>query len=145
MYAGEPLYHDVASCMYDRGFELLYLSRTMVSRRRVYEGPSRGQLLFGDALFGKREDQVTNLTPAQLAKYCILLCQYGHIDIALQLLSEHSDVQELLPGFRSIFRGHANPVWRAAVMQADKVLALALHARRYNQRGTDCDRCWPIR
>jgi hypothetical protein len=30
-------------------------------------------------------------------------------------------------------------------MQIDKLYALGLHARRYNQRGMDTDRAWPIR
>jgi hypothetical protein len=74
-----------------------------------------------------------------------LLCQYGHLDIAWQLLQENPNLEKLVPGLRTVFERHRRSVGRAMFMQYDKILALALHLRRYNQRGTDSDRCWPIR
>jgi hypothetical protein len=145
MYSEQPLFGDVAAFMADHGFELLYLNRTLVSRRALYQGPSRGQLLFGEALFGKREDAVGSLPVEQRAKYAILLCQYGHLDIASQLFEQDADLHNRIPGLKSVFRGHHHPAVRTMLMQFDKVLAMALHGRRYNQRGTDSDRCWPIR
>lgn len=145
MYDEQPLFGDVASFLTGQGFELLYLNRTLVSRRATYQGPSRGQLLFGDALFGKHEDEVGNLSLERRVKYVILLCQYGHLDIAWQLVEQYPEMEELVPGLRSIFRDHRHPALRVLLMQLDKLLALALHSRRYNQRGTDSDRCWPIR
>ncbi len=145
MYDGQPLFGDVAAFMVDHGYELLYINRVLVTRSAVYQGPSRGQLLFGDALFGKREDALDDFSVDQLAKYVILLCQYGHMDIAWQLLEENSTVADRVPGLRGCFRTHRNPIARAALMQLDKLLCVALHMRQYNQRGTDSDRCWPIR
>lgn len=145
VYEGQALFQDVTAFMFERGYELLYLNRHMVNRKQIFDGPSRGQLLFGDALFGKREDALRGLSDEQVAKYCILLCQYGHMDIAWQVYDAHAAVARLIPELRSIFRGHRGTAWRAALMQVDKVIALALHARRYNQRGTDSDRCWPVR
>lgn len=145
MYEGQPLFSDVATFMADQGFELLYLNRIMVNRREVYQGPSRGQLLFADALFGKREDQMGKMSAEQQAKYLILLCQYGHLDIAWQLLQELPEMSRLIPKISSVFRGHARKPVRGVLMQVDKLLAVALHLRRYNQRGTDSDRSWPIR
>ncbi len=144
-YEGQPLFHDVMGYMLDHGYELLYLNRVMASRTQIYTGPSRGQLIFGDALFGKREDTVGDLSPAQLAKYCILLCQFGHMDVAWQLMEEHPEVDKLAPGLRSAFKKRSGPVARGVLMQVDKLLALGLHARRYNQRGMDTDRAWPLR
>ncbi|MCA1672105.1 MAG: FkbM family methyltransferase [Actinobacteria bacterium] len=145
IYDRQPLFGDVAAFMTDQGFELLYLNRTLVSRRQVYQGPSRGQLLFGDALFGKREDSLETLTAEQRAKYVILLCQYGHLDLAWQLLQQFPDLNGVIPGVAAVFRSHARPAVRAALMQLDKLLAIALHLRGYNQRGTDSDRSWPVR
>ncbi len=146
MYEGQPLFGDVASFMGDHGFELLYLNRAFVTRRQLYSGPSRGQLLFGDALFGKREDCMGELSAEQRAKFTILLCQYGHLDIAWQLLEQCSpEIDELVPELRQVFEAGNGRVRRALLMQVDKILIAALHLRRHNQRGTDSDRCWPVR
>lgn len=145
IYQDQPLAADVMRFMAERGFELLYLNRVFQSRRRVYTGPSRGQLIFGDALFGKREDQLSAFSDEQRAKYVVLLCQYGHLDIAWQLLRQHPELERLVPGIGSVFRRRARAPARVALMQVDKLLALALHLRRYNQRATDSDRSWPIR
>ncbi|HEX3794065.1 MAG TPA: FkbM family methyltransferase [Acidimicrobiales bacterium] len=145
-YEGQPLFGDIASYMSEQGFELLYLSRVFANRNKVYEGPSRGQLVYGDALFGRREDKLDDFTNVRLAKYIILLCQYGHMDIAWQILQEHPEVKALVPKLTSVFRSRPpNRIARGALMQVDKALAMGLHARRYNQRGMDTDRAWPIR
>jgi FkbM family methyltransferase len=144
-YEGQPLFGDVSRFMMDHGYELLYLSRVFATRKQVYSGPGRGQLVYGDALFGKREDRVDAFSPEQLTKYAILLCQFGHMDIAWQLLQEHPEIATLAPGLRTVFREPASRVTRGTLMQLDKLLALGLHARRYNQRGMDTDRAWPIR
>jgi len=145
IYQDQPLFGDVASFMADQGFELLYLNRAFVSRRQIYGGPSRGQVLFGDALFGKREDQLDRLTVHQQAKLAILLCQYGHLDIACQMVQELPEVDNLIPELRAVFVPGRGPAARALLMQVDKLLAVALHLRRYNHRATDSDRAWPIR
>jgi FkbM family methyltransferase len=115
-YEGQPLFGTIASYMAEQGFELLYLSRVFANRNQVYEGPSRGQLV------------------------------YGHMDIAWQILQEHPEVGRLVPKLASVFRRRPpNRIARGALMQLDKALAMGLHARRYNQRGMDTDRAWPIR
>jgi len=144
LYEGQPLFGDVARFLMDQGFELLYLNRVFFSRRQIYAGPSRGQVLFADALFGKREDRLHDFTLEQRAKYAILLCQYGHLDIAWQMIRDCPPVGDI-PGFSSIFGPRTSRPARALLMQLDKLLALALHLRRDNQRNTDSDRSWPIR
>jgi protein O-GlcNAc transferase len=144
-YENQPLFGDVSRYMADHGYELLYLSRVFATRKQVYSGPGRGQLVYGDALFGKREDRIGAFSAEQLTKYAILLCQFGHMDIAWQLLQERPEISQLAPGLRTVFRKPSSRVTRGALMQVDKLLALGLHARRYNQRGMDTDRAWPIR
>jgi FkbM family methyltransferase len=145
MYEGQPLFGDIAAFLSGLGFELLYLNRAFVSRRQVYAGPSRGQVLFGDALFGRREDRLEGLSPQQLVKYVVLLCQYGHLDIGRQLSAQCPDIDKLVPMLHTVFRDSRPPLVRAGLMQVDKVLAACLHLRRYNQRSVDSDRAWPIR
>ena len=145
IYENQPLYGDVASFLHGHGFELLYLNRAFMSRRQVYQGPSRGQVVFADALFGKAEDQLGSFADAQLVKYIILLCQYGHLDIAWQLLQQSPQLHGLVPRLHSAFGRQPSSHVRAIIMQLDKLLALAMHLRRHNQRSTDSDRSWPIR
>jgi FkbM family methyltransferase len=146
MYSGQPLFHDIASFMSDRGFELLYLNRGFATRSEVYDGPSRGQLLTGDALFGKTESECFNMTLTQRVKYVILLVQLGHLDIAYQLLAEDPEIEGVIPQIRGVFKPNRGNRWkRGSLMQLDKVLAVLLHFRQYNQFGTDSDRSWPIR
>jgi len=144
LYDEQPLFNEVMSFMVEHEFELLYLNRVMRTRGQVYRGPNRGQLLWADALFGRREDRVGDLSKEQKVKYAILLCQYGHLDIALQLVNLYQ-LDHDVPELRALFRSSPNQFVRGTLMQFDKLLALALHLRRYNQRGVDTDRAWPIR
>lgn len=146
MYEGQPLFHDVTAFLHARGFELLYLNRSIVQRRVVYTGPARGQVVFADALFGRRDDLVGGLPSERLVKYALLLINYGHLDVAHQLLSAHPEVRAELPSIDRYFRsGHGSLLRRAAVSQVDKLAMLWLHARRYNQLNGDSDRSWPFR
>ena len=145
IYEEQPLFGDVARFMAENDFELLYLNRVFVTRSQQYRGRSRGQVLFGDALFGKRESCLEGFTSEQRAKYAILLCQYGHMDIAWQLFHQWPDLGSLVPEVHSAFSSEPSLARRALFMQLDKLLAGALHLRRYNHRGTDSDRVWPIR
>jgi FkbM family methyltransferase len=145
IYDDQPLAGDVMRFMSEQGFELLYLNRVFLSRSQVYRGPSRGQVVFGDALFGKREDRLEAFTEEQLVKYAILLCHYGHLDIAWQLFQQFPELDRRVPELRSVFRRRPRAPLQAALMQVDKLLALALHLRRHNQRTVDSDRSWPIR
>jgi FkbM family methyltransferase len=47
MYEKQPLYHDVAAHLYERGFELLYLNRVFQQRRGAYTGQARCQVVLG--------------------------------------------------------------------------------------------------
>jgi hypothetical protein len=146
IYRGQPLFHHIAEFLFARGFELLYLNRVFAPRRNVYAASSRGQLLFGDALFERVEDQCSDMSLSQKAKYVVLLIQLGHIDIAYQILSENPELESLISPIRKVFKqNHGNALKRGILMQVDKLVVLWLHFRRYNQRGTDADRSWPIR
>ena len=147
MYEGQPLFHDVLKFMSERGFELLYLNRVFGQRDPVFEGKSRGQLIFGDALFGRREDRLTKFSNARIVKYIILLINYGHIDFAYHLLTLHPAIREEFPALEKIAAGHkhGSKLKRFMLSQLDKLILLLLHARKYNQLSYDSDRSWPVR
>jgi FkbM family methyltransferase len=149
MYAGQPLLHDVAAHLHEAGFELLYLNRVF-EQHRSYEGPSRGRVTFGDALFGRREDRLEHFAPARILKYILLLLHYGHRDLAHTLMSLHPETRQLLPALPEFFQaGPRKSLPRllkaGLVSQWDKLLALGLYARKYNHLPSDSDRGWPFR
>jgi hypothetical protein len=148
MYKDQKLFADVCQLMRERGFDLLYLNRVFMSRP-TYKGKTRGQVIFGDALFGRRDDLASVLSVDKKLKYIITLIQYGHLDFAHKLYSEDKAAQALVPGIGKFFELYSASPWgkfkRFASMQLDKVILLLLHARQTNHRGCDSDRSWPIR
>ena len=155
MYEGQPLFKDILEFMTANGFELLYLNRVFGHRTQFFTGGSRGQLVFGDALFGRREDHLADLSPAQIAKYVLLLRNYGHIDFANHLLLLQPDLKEQFPFLR-----HAIPrpiqggrlrrfllgrLKHTLLAQLDKLILILLHLRGHNRLTNDSDRSWPIR
>src|SRR4029078_7492374 len=56
LYKGQKLAFDFEKAMHEKGFEILYLNRVFLNRR-AYEGPSRGQQIFGDILFGVGDER----------------------------------------------------------------------------------------
>jgi hypothetical protein len=144
IYAGQPLFHDVAKYMYDKGFELLYINRVFQNRKQ-YNGDARGQMIFGDALFGRRDDLLGDFDAVAVARYVILLAQYGYRDIAATILQNRPDVRSLIPNFERVLKGYEDDNTRAAHIAFDKTLCWQLHRRRTNQIPADGDRSWPIR
>ena len=148
MYANQKLFADICQLMRESGFDLLYLNRVFMSRQ-AYRGKTRGQILFGDVLFGRRDDRASQLPIEKKLKYIILLIQYGHMDFAQKLYSEDSDVQALVPEIGRYFEYYGDSLWgkfkRFSAMQLDKIILMLLHARQTNHRGCDSDRSWPIR
>ena len=146
MYQGQPRFDQVCTYMLEQGFELLYLNRLFGQKEQVYRGPSRGQLIYGDFLFGRKEDCLQNFTPERIGKYALLLINYGHMDLAFDLLTRHPEVQELIPGVMNRFkRGRAPRIFRQLSNRLDQILVWLLHRRKFNHLTFDSDRSWPTR
>ena len=69
MYEGQKLAPSIMEKMNLLGFDLLYLNRVFGSSIR-FKGMSRGQLIFGDALFGLSRESVKKLSVDKKIKYC---------------------------------------------------------------------------
>jgi FkbM family methyltransferase len=146
MYQGQPLFDQVLAFMFGQGFELLYLNRIFGQKEQVYRGPSRGQVIFGDALFGRREDRLERFSPERVAKYALLLINYGHMDWAFDLLTRHPEAQALIPGIMDRFKGGRAPrILRQLSNRLDQFLVWILHCRKFNHLTFESDRSWPIR
>lgn len=148
MYQNQDLFHDISIFLYSKGYELLYLNRVFHTRKNYY-GESRGQMIWGDALFAKREDELHKYSPEKLAKYVILLINYGHIDYADSIIKLYPDIIKLVPNVYKYFRYYRksflNKALRVLFFQYDKVLMLLLHFRKSNKNLYDDDRSWPTR
>lgn len=144
MYEGQKLFHDICALMYGNGFELFYLNRVFQNRWR-YAGEARGQHTFADALFGRRDDRLDGFALSDLARYAVLLVNYGYLDIAHDLWLARPELDRSYPALKALFSAPRRAPEREALMTADKALCRSLHQRRTNQLGFESDRSWPIR
>ena len=147
LYQNQPLFHDVGQFMHTHGYVLLYLNRVFTSRQN-YRGKSRGQIIFGDALYGLGLPQVSTLDTLQKTKYVILLIQYGHRDFACEIVSTYPEIRDILPSIEQYFKPEIPFIslfTRLFWMQIDKFITLLLWLRKTNQLRSDSDRSWPVR
>ena len=125
----------------------------MFSSSKRFKGESRGQIIFGDALFGKRRDLVTQLSVDRKLKYCVMLINYGHIDFAYDIFNENEDLKfysdSLIEFFKTSFRSEKRSFFQKIKFglkcQIEKLLYLTLVARKTNGLRSDSDRSWPVR
>jgi FkbM family methyltransferase len=143
IYDGQPLLGEFLQFMNHHGFELLYLNRVF-SNRAGFAGRARGQVIFCDALFAKKESYHSQFSASSLAKHAILLANYGHLDIAYSIWNSRDEVRQLIPNF-SVYFSSAVQSEQIQAMNSDKLLYWMLHQRKYNQIPMDSDRSWPIR
>jgi hypothetical protein len=144
IYEGQKLFHHICDLLYDAGFTVIYLNRVFANRHS-FRGQSRGQLIFGDALFALSPSKAHKLPIAKKFKFAVCLCQYGLLDYAQELFDLDKDLQAFAPGLAQAFR--PRPFWpgRRIGMAIDKLVLLLLAWRRTNQLGWDSDRSWPVR
>ena len=149
MYKDQPLFHDVMGFMLDQGFELLYLNRVF-SQRRGFQGFSKGQITFGDALFVRREDRLDRFDGPRLMRLAVLLVNYGYLDMAHNLLAA-GKFEESDRAFLEFYLKHRTDRWsvrqikRAVIPLIDKLVLALLHLRKHNSLTFDSDRSWPSR
>lgn len=146
-YKGQPLFGEIFNYMHDNGFELLYLNRCFSQRKQLYSGPARGQVTFGDALFGRREDNLAGISDNRIVRYAILLMIYGHNDIAYNVLVDKKIPSAVAGDIIKELnkKTHGSFLKRGIFIQIDKILCVLLHLRGCNQICYDSDRSWPTR
>jgi len=149
MYLNQKLFHEIFQLLHERGFVLLYLNRVFANRT-CYRGTSRGQVIFGDALFGLSNAAVKKLSWEKKKKYCLLLINYGLIDYAYELLEQNPDLNEHSADLQGFFerRNRSGIVWKIVAgmwMQVEKLIYVLLLLRKTNRINHDSDRSWPVR
>jgi len=146
MYQGQKLAHNVFEIMHNMGFELLYLNRVF-GQSSDFKGVSRGQMIFGDALFGVSREKALNLNVSKKIKYVALLLNYGHIDFAFDIYNNSKDLQTEYPALKSYFnkKNKQNRTISGIKIFIDKIIFILLALRKTNGIRSDSDRSWPIR
>ena len=149
MYKDQPLFHDVMGFMLDQGFELIYLNRVF-SQRRGFQGFSKGQITFGDALFVRREDRLDDFDERRLMRHAVLLINYGYLDHAHNLLASKAfgpDDKAFLESYlkQRTDRWSVRRIKKAVIPFVDKLVLALLYLRKHNSLTFDSDRSWPSR
>ena len=99
MYEGQPLFSDVDNFVKDKGFSLVDLKRYYWKRQNnVNTGNSKGQMIFGDALYFKSPEQILlmpNISQEKIIRCIFIYLAYGYVDLAQTLLKNATN-KELL-------------------------------------------------
>ena len=146
MYKDQKMAHDVMKVMFENGFDLLFLNRVHNSSK-YFKGQSRGQLTFGDMLFGISREKALMLNVSKQLKYCVLLINYGLIDFAYDIYSNSADLEKESPELGKYFKSINKKSLLTKVVNTtlDKIIFTLLNLRKTNALRSDSDRSWPIR
>jgi len=147
IYSGQKLASDIMNLMNSNGFEILYLNRVFSSSKN-FNGLSRGQITFGEILFGLSREKALRLVTEKKLKYCILLINYGHIDFAFDIFKNSKDLKDKYPKLDLYFKSinkNSSKFSKILRFTLDKFLYLFLFLRKTNGLKGDSDRSWPIR
>ncbi|MBI3314691.1 MAG: FkbM family methyltransferase [Candidatus Omnitrophica bacterium] len=96
LYEGQPLFRDVDGFLDERGFQCVDIRRAFWKRKDFHQYIGRGQLVFGDALYFRREDafldSLVDLDPWQKTEKIIkavMICMvYRLPDMAVSLIGK---------------------------------------------------------
>ena len=146
IYDQQPLFYEISSFLYSKNFQLFYLNRAFAQRESCKKS-CRGQLCYGDALFGLDIQIAKKLSLSKQIKYCCLLINYGIIDAAIELHDANPEIgkkncqiTKYLDDYRKsskiefFFKGIINIL----IINILKII-------KSNGMRTDMDRAWNIR
>lgn len=112
LYKNQALFHDVSQFLHSHGFELIDIRSTPSCRRfhsRSDLPPSAYRLVWGDAIFARRPDDVNKPRSLQQG---LILAALGYADIAIDLFDRNGEVSVEQKRQLEIFaRKAAAPYW----------------------------------
>ncbi len=147
IYSGQKLAPDIMNLMSSHGFDILYINRVF-SSSKDFNGLSRGQITFGEILFGLNREKALKLSTKKKLRYCILLINFGHIDFAFDIFKNSEDLKNNYPKLDLYFKSiniDSSKFSKLLRFTLDKILYLFLFLRKTNGLKGDSDRSWPIR
>jgi FkbM family methyltransferase len=147
IYEKQKLAFDIMKKMHDNEFEILYINRVFSSSKK-FKGISKGQITFGEILFGISREKAIKLSIEKQLKYCVLLINYGHIDFAFDIFENNKELKQKYPQLNSYFESvnkEGSKLKKFIKFSVDKIIFLLLFFRKTNGLKSDSDRSWPIR
>lgn len=149
MYENQKLFHHISAFLYDHDFEVVFINRAFYNRKQFF-GESRGQMMWGDFLFCKKDTAILKMTRESILKHISLLVAFGLIDIAYDIVQKTDKLstmekQNIVSTFRFYSRGVIGKLYRAGIGQLHKLVVLLLKVLRTNREQYDYDRSWNIR
>ena len=146
IYENQPLFYDVSQFLYSKGYQLFYFNRVF-SQKNTCSKPCRGQMIFGDALFGMSIEKAKELAIQKQIKYCALLINYGLIDSAMELHDSNLNIGKKIPElsrYLNKFRKKSRlSFFKGALI--NWIFIIVFKIFKTNGLSTDCDRSWNIR
>ena len=98
MYIGQPLFSEVDSYVKNKGFILIDLKRYFWKRNdNKNTGSSKGQIMFGDALYFKSPEKIlsiTSISQEKIIRAIYVYLSYGYIDLSQVLLNDAKNLLE---------------------------------------------------
>lgn len=149
MYENQKLFHHISAFLYEHEFEVVYINRAFYNRKLFY-GESRGQMMWGDFLFCKKDTSVLKMSRESILKHISLLVAFGLIDIAYDIVQKTDKISSdekkaIISTFRFYSRGIIAKLYRAGIEQLHKIIVILLRILRTNREQYDYDRSWNIR
>ena len=98
MYIGQPLFSEVDSYVKNKGFILIDLKRYFWKRNdNKNTGSSKGQIMFGDALYFKSPEKIlsiSSISQEKIIRAIYVYLSYGYIDLSQVLLNDAKNLLE---------------------------------------------------
>ena len=98
MYIGQPLFSEVDSYVKNKGFILIDLKRYFWKRKdNKNTGSSKGQIMFGDALYFKSPEKIlsiSSISQEKIIRAIYVYLSYGYIDLSQVLLNDAKNLLE---------------------------------------------------
>ena len=99
-------------------------------------------------MFGKRDDSLDSFNIESIAKYVVLLINYGNIGVAYSIYKQHPKIKELIPEIDKIFDFKENIIMKVIRdIFSDfcyKMAVVFLYLRKQKRKQTDHDTFYPF-
>jgi FkbM family methyltransferase len=97
-YIGQPLFSEIDNYVKENGFTLVDLKRYYWKRKNNKNtGSSKGQIIFGDALYFKNPEQIlssSNISQEKIIRTIYVYLSYGYVDLSQVLLNNSKNELE---------------------------------------------------
>jgi len=95
VYENQPLFFEVDNFIREKNFELYDLKRYFwKNKNEIYSKESKGQLIFGDALYFKKPENllsIKNIDEKKILRSVFVYLSYGYVGLARELIIKSNE------------------------------------------------------